>query len=52
MLQDTYAQKNHIDDYSTCLIRGGDFFPMWFFPQLLVLSSYFNLLDVMGDLWS
>ena len=22
---------------------------MWFFPQLLVLSSYFILLDVMGD---
>ena len=21
---------------------------MWFFPQLLVLSSYFTLLDVMG----
>ena len=27
-------------------------FTMWFFPQLLVLSSYFTLLDVMGDLLS
>ena len=36
---------------SICLDRGGDFFPCDFSPAL-VMSSYFTLLDVMGDLWS
>ena len=36
---------------STYLARGRTFFSMWFLPQLIVLSSYFILLDVMGDLW-
>ena len=47
-----YAQKNHIDPDSTCLIRAGNFFPRGFFPSTLFFSSYFTLLDAMGELWS
>ena len=47
-----FSSFSNLRPDSTCLDRGGAFFPMWFLPQLLVLSSYFILLDVMGDLWS
>ena len=48
----TFSSFSNLNTDSICLVRGGDFFPMCFSPKLLVLSSYFTLLDVMGDLWS
>ena len=48
---DIFPSFSNFNPDSICLDRGG-VFPMCFFPQLLVLSSYFNLRDVLGDLWS
>src|SRR5713226_919213 len=38
-----FSSFSNLRPDSTCLDRGGGFFPMWFLLQLLVLSNYFIL---------